>query len=131
MFDSEQTLTNRLYDAIDLAIDFATLGEYGLEPVGSTPEGCEAGRTRPMPIADRQTFTEVLFPNRFRGPSPTSTTANLPGANVSSRRAPTEAPCSGRSRAAKAAAPRGSGPKLARKRGSRGASLAVSADGAA
>jgi len=42
MFDSKQTLTNRLADAVDLAIDFATLGEYGLEPVGSTPRGCES-----------------------------------------------------------------------------------------
>lgn len=42
MFDSKQTLTNRLADAVDLAIDFATLGEYGLEPVGSTPRACEA-----------------------------------------------------------------------------------------
>ena len=41
MFDSKQTLTNRLADAVDLAIDFATLGEYGLEPVGDTPS-CEA-----------------------------------------------------------------------------------------
>jgi hypothetical protein len=56
MFDSKQTLTERLSNAVDLAIDFATLGEYGLEPVGSTPRGelrsCEAdqrvrGATRP------------------------------------------------------------------------------------
>jgi hypothetical protein len=63
MFDSKQTLTTRLADAADLMIDFATLGEYGLEPVGSTPRACEAGRQRPRPIADRNTFTEVLFPN--------------------------------------------------------------------
>jgi|GEM_PF-2865353 len=44
MFDSKQTLTNRLAGAIDLAIDFATLGEYGLEPVGRTPDPCEADR---------------------------------------------------------------------------------------
>lgn len=44
MFDSKQTLTDRLADTLDLAIDFATLGEYGLEPVGSTPERCEADR---------------------------------------------------------------------------------------
>jgi hypothetical protein len=41
MFDSKQTLTNRLADAVDLAIDFATLGEYGLEPVQSAPRVCE------------------------------------------------------------------------------------------
>lgn len=33
MFDSKRKLTARLADAVDLAIDFATLGEYGLEPV--------------------------------------------------------------------------------------------------
>ncbi|MGE5407693.1 MAG: hypothetical protein ACM3NV_03690 [Syntrophothermus sp.] len=58
--------------AIDLAIDFATLGEYGLEPAGGTGGPCAAGRARPLPIADRTTFTEVLFPNRcgarHRGP---------------------------------------------------------------
>lgn len=34
MFDTKKTsLPGRLADATDLAIDFATLGEYGLEPV--------------------------------------------------------------------------------------------------
>jgi hypothetical protein len=40
MFDSKTKLTGRLTDAADLLIDFATLGEYGLEPVGSTRQGC-------------------------------------------------------------------------------------------
>jgi hypothetical protein len=40
MFDSKTKITNRLTDATDLLIDFATLGEYGLEPVGSTRQGC-------------------------------------------------------------------------------------------
>ncbi|HEX5712599.1 MAG TPA: hypothetical protein VFX85_04720 [Solirubrobacterales bacterium] len=40
MFDSKQTLTNRLANATDLLIDFATLGEYGLEPVGRARQGC-------------------------------------------------------------------------------------------
>lgn len=40
MFDSRETLTARLTDAADLLIDFATLGEYGLEPVGRTRQGC-------------------------------------------------------------------------------------------
>jgi hypothetical protein len=44
MFDSKQTLTERLSDAFDLMIDFATLGEYGLEPVGRTPSSCETRR---------------------------------------------------------------------------------------
>lgn len=40
MFDSKTKITNRLTDTTDLLIDFATLGEYGLEPVGSTRQGC-------------------------------------------------------------------------------------------
>lgn len=49
MFDSKQTLTARLTDAVDLMIDFATLGEYGLEPVGKTPPSCETRHRRPAP----------------------------------------------------------------------------------
>jgi hypothetical protein len=48
MFDSKQTLTERLADAVDLMIDFATLGEYGLEPVGRAAPSCES-RRRPHP----------------------------------------------------------------------------------
>lgn len=40
MFDSKTKITTRLTDAADLLIDFATLGEYGLEPVGRTRQGC-------------------------------------------------------------------------------------------
>jgi hypothetical protein len=40
MFDPKKNLTTRLTDAVDLMIDFATLGEYGLEPVGRTRQGC-------------------------------------------------------------------------------------------
>ena len=47
MFDSKTTLTDRLTDAVDLLIDFATLGEYGLEPAAS-PGGCQS-RRRPHP----------------------------------------------------------------------------------
>lgn len=38
MFDSKTKLTSRLTDAADLLIDFATLGEYGLDPV--LAKGC-------------------------------------------------------------------------------------------
>ena len=48
MFDSKQTLTERLADAVDLLIDFATLGEYGLEPVGRPAPACQS-RRRPHP----------------------------------------------------------------------------------
>jgi len=55
MFDSKQTLTNRLANATDLLIDFATLGEYGLEPVGRTRQGCAASTPRQRPAAPRAT----------------------------------------------------------------------------
>lgn len=44
MFDTTKTpITHQVADAIDLAIDFATLGEYGLEPVQAAPRrSCES-----------------------------------------------------------------------------------------
>jgi hypothetical protein len=44
MFDSKTTLTGRLMDAADLLIDFATLGEYGMEPVERPGASCESRR---------------------------------------------------------------------------------------
>jgi len=44
MFDSKQTLTERLTDTADLLIDFATLGEYGLEPIDPPAPPCQARR---------------------------------------------------------------------------------------
>jgi hypothetical protein len=63
MFDSNKNISTRLANAADLMIDFATLGEYGLEPVhGRTPRPCEA---TPRPRAPQQeSFSEALFPNR-------------------------------------------------------------------
>jgi hypothetical protein len=49
MFDYKQTLTGRLTDAVDLLIDFATLGEYGLEPVGRTSPSCGTRRRTASP----------------------------------------------------------------------------------
>ena len=41
------SLAQRLADAADLIIDFATLGEYGLEPVERPrPRQCSTGRPR-------------------------------------------------------------------------------------
>jgi hypothetical protein len=40
MFDSTTKTKQRLTDAVDLLIDFATLGEYGLEPAGRPRQGC-------------------------------------------------------------------------------------------
>lgn len=47
MFERKKRLTERLADAADLMIDFATLGEYGLEPVEDTPtDVCRGARRR-------------------------------------------------------------------------------------
>jgi hypothetical protein len=43
MFDpTRNSIAGRLTDAVDLLIDFATLGEYGLEPVEG-PRACAGG----------------------------------------------------------------------------------------
>jgi len=44
-FKTQQSLGTQLADAADLVIDFATLGEYGLEPVTPPAQACE-GRQR-------------------------------------------------------------------------------------
>jgi hypothetical protein len=49
MFDPRDKITGRLTDAVDLLIDFATLGEYGLEPVGRTSPSCETRRRKGTP----------------------------------------------------------------------------------
>jgi len=47
MFETKKTsFSHQVADAVDLAIDFATLGEYGFEPVQVPARACEArGRT--------------------------------------------------------------------------------------
>ncbi len=52
MFDSKQTLTERFADTVDLLIDFATLGEYGLEPVSRQAQSCQS-RRRVQPAGSR------------------------------------------------------------------------------
>lgn len=55
MFVSIKAVTAKAADAIDLAIEFSTLGEYGLEypKIGRTANssalGCRPGRTRAKP----------------------------------------------------------------------------------
>ncbi len=46
MFATKTVIADRIADAVDLMIDFATLGEYGLEPVGRTSPRCAQGRRR-------------------------------------------------------------------------------------
>jgi hypothetical protein len=54
-----RSLRARLAGGIDLMIDFATLGEYGLEPVPAFHAGCEG--------PGLQTGWEALAPARRRG----------------------------------------------------------------
>lgn len=58
MFDSKQTLTERLADAVDLLIDFATLGEYGFEPVSGAPACQSRRRTHTSAPAARRTSAD-------------------------------------------------------------------------
>jgi hypothetical protein len=60
-----RTLGNRLIGGIDLTIDFATLGEYGLEPVPATDAGCE--RSGQESCGFTWTGWEALAPARRRG----------------------------------------------------------------
>ena len=80
MFDSKQTLTNRLANATDLLIDFATLGEYGLEPVGRTRQGCAdstpAPGQRPPRAQTRSAQCDLLSQAGFTRPARTS--ASIP-----------------------------------------------------
>jgi len=62
MFDSKTSTTGRLTDAVDLVIDFATLGEYGLEPVNPTRPSCE---TRRRPAGARSTGSWAAAIDRF------------------------------------------------------------------
>lgn len=48
MFDTKTNISERLAGAVDLLIDFATLGEYGLEPASRPAPACES-RRRPHP----------------------------------------------------------------------------------
>jgi len=73
MFDSKQTLTHRLADAADLLIDFATLGEYGLEPVGRTAQPCEADRRPPAARQPRDPHCTPQAPAKSATPTTFST----------------------------------------------------------
>ncbi|MEX2105336.1 MAG: hypothetical protein WD810_00410 [Solirubrobacterales bacterium] len=76
MFDTKTSIAGRLTDAVDLLIDFATLGEYGLEPVGRTSRACAersvTPRQRPSAprTAARTTRCSLLQEAGFRGSRP-------------------------------------------------------------
>ncbi len=58
MFDTKKNFSTRAADAADLVIDFATLGEYGLEPV-ETGRPCEA-RHRPRALRSTGTWNAAI-----------------------------------------------------------------------
>ncbi len=59
MFDTKKTFSTRAADAADLVIDFATLGEYGLEPVNPPARLCE-GRRRPGTMRSTGSWTAAI-----------------------------------------------------------------------
>lgn len=72
MFDPTRKMTTRLADAADLLIDFATLGEYGLEPVGRTRRGCVPPSPPRPRTRERQATCTLLQEAGFRRPNPAS-----------------------------------------------------------
>lgn len=67
MFDSRKTYSDKALDAADLIIDFATLGEYGLEPAAIAPKRCE-GRRRLANRRSAGTWNAAI--DRFAAQSP-------------------------------------------------------------
>ncbi len=61
MFDSSKRLSIRIADAVDLLIDFTTLGEYGLEPVAETVEPECGARRRSEPLRRGRSGSGIRF----------------------------------------------------------------------
>ncbi len=59
MFDTKKSLSTHVVDAADLMIDFATLGEYGLEPVNPPTQPCE-GRRRSGSLRSTGAWTSAI-----------------------------------------------------------------------
>jgi hypothetical protein len=62
MFDTKKTFSGHVANAVDLTIDFATLGEYGLEPVDAPARPCE-GRRRLGSLRSTGSWNAAI--NRF------------------------------------------------------------------
>jgi len=62
MFDTKKTFSGHMANAVDLTIDFATLGEYGLEPVDRPAKPCEV-RRRPGNLRSTGSWNSAI--NRF------------------------------------------------------------------
>jgi hypothetical protein len=58
-FATRQSLSTQLADAADLMIDFATLGEYGLEPVELPARPCE-GRRRSASLRSTGSWSSAI-----------------------------------------------------------------------
>jgi len=59
MFDTKKSFSTQMADAADLMIDFATLGEYGLEPVCRPMQACEA-RRRPASLRSTGSWSSAI-----------------------------------------------------------------------
>jgi hypothetical protein len=66
MFDTKKSLSTQVADAADLVIDFATLGEYGLEPVDLPTRPCEA-RHRSGTLRSTGSWSSAI--DRFTAPA--------------------------------------------------------------
>lgn len=66
MFDSRKDRSAQVVGAVDLIIDFATLGEYGLEPVDPS-RPCEARRRIGSPRRSTGAWTAAI--DRFATPA--------------------------------------------------------------
>jgi len=66
MFDTKKSASAHLADAADLIIDFATLGEYGIEPVEVRPPACE-GRRRSGSMRSTGLWNAAI--DRFAAPA--------------------------------------------------------------
>jgi hypothetical protein len=62
MFATKKNFSGQLANAVDLTIDFATLGEYGLEPVNPPVQPCE-GRRRSTNLRSTGSWSSAI--NRF------------------------------------------------------------------
>jgi hypothetical protein len=58
MQERKRQIARQLADATDLLIDFATLGEYGLEYPAEQPQ-CRPGRSRPARMPSQCTLWDL------------------------------------------------------------------------
>ena len=87
---NRKRFTRRLLEGVDLAIDFATLGEYGLEPLSEAARGDadEHCRERPGRTAGWEALAEGLFARCVRRPHPGAIASRAAAARVALELAP-------------------------------------------